>query len=67
MRLKNLLNTSHQAFPPIPNSTDDFEKTGVVLRPTFFGCDPQQSPPEFPIVIYLPNAPPANGDDPVTK
>jgi len=39
----------------------------VNLRPTFFGCDPTQTPPEFPLVIYFPNAPPVNGIDPVTN
>jgi hypothetical protein len=40
---------------------------GVRQRATFFGCDPTQTPPEYPLVIYLPNAPPITGDDPVTK
>ncbi|KAI5118461.1 hypothetical protein M0805_006280 [Coniferiporia weirii] len=66
-RMTNLLQTSHQAFPPIPASTSDFLSTGVNQRPTFFGCFPAQNPPEFPLVIYLPNSPPINGDDPVTN
>lgn len=61
------MQASHQQFPPIPASPDDFISTGVNARPTFFGCDPVHNPPEFPLVIYLPNAPPINGDDPVTK
>ncbi|KAG6917429.1 hypothetical protein DXG01_002515 [Tephrocybe rancida] len=59
--------SSHQQFPPIPQTPQGFEDTGVNARPTFFGCDPTQSPPEYPLVIYLPNAPPINGDDPVTN
>ena len=63
-RINGLLAASHQGFPPVP---DDFAATGVSLRPTFFGCDPARSPPEWPLVIYIPNAPPVNGVDPVTK
>ncbi|KAJ8507916.1 hypothetical protein ONZ45_g9769 [Pleurotus djamor] len=66
-RLATLLNPSHQQFPPIPPSPEAFISTGVNARATFFGCDPRQSPPEWPLVIYLPNAPPINGDDPVTN
>ncbi|PSR76524.1 hypothetical protein PHLCEN_2v8427 [Hermanssonia centrifuga] len=66
-RLANVLNTSHQLFPPIPSSPEEFISTGVRQRPTFFGCNPTQIPPEFPLVIYLPNSPPLNGDDPVTN
>lgn len=51
----------------MPASTDQFISTGVNMRATFFGCFPTQNPPEYPIVIYLPNSPPINGDDPVTK
>jgi lysophospholipase len=63
-RVNNLLSETHQAFPPIP---DDFNKTGVSLRPTFFGCNPTNSTPEYPLIIYIPNAPPVDGSDPVTK
>ncbi|KLO12267.1 phospholipase B [Schizopora paradoxa] len=66
-RIATLLNSSHQTFPPIPSSFDEFVSTGVNQRPTFFGCDPTQNPPEFPLVIYMPNAPPLNGDNPVTN
>ncbi|GLB40375.1 putative cytoplasmic phospholipase A2, catalytic subunit [Lyophyllum shimeji] len=66
-RLATLLRPSHQQFPPIPGSVDAFIQTGVNARPTFFGCDPKQTPPEYPLVIYLPNAPSINGDDPVTN
>ncbi|KAL5528334.1 hypothetical protein ACEPAF_7470 [Sanghuangporus sanghuang] len=67
-RITNLLSSSHQAFPPIPSSTSDFISTGVNQRITFFGCDPQnETVPEYPLLIYLPNNPPANGDDPVTN
>ncbi|KAF8919942.1 phospholipase B [Mucidula mucida] len=64
-RLSDQLLASHQQFPPIPQSCDDFVNTGVNARPTFFGCDPTQKPPEYPMVIYLPQAPPFNGDDPI--
>ena len=66
-RLSTLLQDSHQAFPPIPATPDAFISTGVRQRPTLFGCDPTQVPPEFPLVLYLPNSPPIDGDDPVTK
>ncbi|KAH8119292.1 phospholipase B [Phellopilus nigrolimitatus] len=66
-RMSNILNTSHQSFPPIPPSTAEFLSSGVNQRPTFFGCDPTQTPPEYPLLIYLPNTPPINGDDPVTN
>jgi len=39
---------------------------GVSGRPTFFGCDPT-NPTDYLMVIYLPNAPPINGDDPITN
>lgn len=68
MRLNNYLKDSHQPFPPIPASEDDFVSQGLRGRPTFFGCNPTQtSNPEWPLVVYLPNAPPINGDDPVSK
>ncbi|KAG6849456.1 hypothetical protein H0H93_008299 [Arthromyces matolae] len=66
-RQSTILRSSHQQFPPIPQNAQAFIETGVNARPTFFGCDPKQIPPEFPLVIYLPNSPPINGDDPVTN
>lgn len=45
----------------------DFERLGLTRRPTLFGCDPKENPAEFPLLLYLPNAPPADGSDPVTK
>lgn len=66
-RLSNLLESSHQQFPPLPSNPSQFISTGVRQRPTLFGCNPTKSPPEFPLVLYLPNSPPINGDDPVTK
>jgi len=65
-RISTILNTSHQSFPPIPSSTSQFISTGVNERATFFGCDPTNSS-EYPLVVYFPNSPPVNGDDPVTK
>ncbi|KAF8993709.1 phospholipase B [Cyathus striatus] len=65
-RQSTLLQSSHQQFPPIPPDPTSFIETGVNSRPTFFGCDPQ-NPSDFPLVIYLPNAPPITGDDPVTN
>jgi lysophospholipase len=67
LRIKTLLLTSHQDFPPIPDSADAFVATGTNARPTFFGCDPPQMPPDYPLVVYLPNSPPLNGSDPSTK
>ncbi|KAG7448332.1 phospholipase B [Guyanagaster necrorhizus] len=66
-RTSKLLNDTHQQFPPIPSTTQEFIDRGANQRPTFFGCDPQQSPPECPLVIYLPNSPPLTGDYPVTN
>lgn len=66
-RQDTILRSSHQPFPPIPGTPQEFIDMGVNARPTFFGCDPLQTPAEYPLVIYLPNAPPLNGEDPVTK
>ncbi|KZT15422.1 hypothetical protein NEOLEDRAFT_1184888 [Neolentinus lepideus HHB14362 ss-1] len=46
---------------------DDFISTGVNRRPTFFGCYPTRNPTEYPMLIYLPNSPPLNGDNPTTN
>ncbi|KAK1221741.1 hypothetical protein PQX77_015440 [Marasmius sp. AFHP31] len=66
-RLDTLLKPSHQAFPPIPQDAQTWIDTGLRSRPAFFGCDPTQNPPEYPLMIYLPNAPPFNGDVPVAN
>ncbi|KAJ7783055.1 phospholipase B [Mycena metata] len=66
-RLSTILLSSHQQFPPIPQTPADWVSTGVRQRATFFGCDPTQTPAEYPLVIYLPNSPPINGDNPVTN
>ncbi|KAH9011013.1 phospholipase B [Lactarius pseudohatsudake] len=66
-RITTLLQSSHQMFPPLPGNTAGFVSTGVNMRPVFFGCFPTQTPPEYPIVIYFPNSPPLNGDDPVSN
>ncbi|KAI0063507.1 phospholipase B [Artomyces pyxidatus] len=66
-RLSTILQSSHQQFPPIPSNQDQFVSTGANARPTFFGCDPTQNPPEWPLVLYLPNAPPFDGSQPSTN
>ncbi|EPQ56964.1 hypothetical protein GLOTRDRAFT_73425 [Gloeophyllum trabeum ATCC 11539] len=66
-RMSTILLASHQKFPPIPQTPADFISTGVNRRPTFFGCNPTQNPPEYPMVIYFPNSPPLNGENPVTN
>lgn len=66
-RISSLLSSSHQAFPPIPSSAQDFVSTGVNQRPTFFGCNPSQTPPEYPLIIYIPNSPPLDGSLPASK
>ncbi|KAH7910589.1 phospholipase B [Hygrophoropsis aurantiaca] len=66
-RISSLLSSSHQPFPSIPASALDFIATGVNIRPTFFGCDPTHNPPEYPLVIYLPNSPPLDGSAPATN
>ncbi|KAF8135442.1 phospholipase B [Boletus edulis] len=66
-RISSLLSSSHQAFPPIPSSAQDFISTGVNQRPTFFGCNPTQFPAEYPLVIYIPNSPPFDGHPPASN
>ncbi|KAF9071127.1 phospholipase B [Rhodocollybia butyracea] len=66
-RQQQLLQASHQAFPPLPQDAQAFIDTGARERPTFFGCDPTQNPPEFPLIIYIPNTPPFNGDAPAAN
>ncbi|KAI0295829.1 phospholipase B [Multifurca ochricompacta] len=66
-RITDLLQSSHQPAPPLPGNTAEFVSTGVNMRPTFFGCFPTQNPPEYPIMIYFPNSPPLNGDNPVSN
>ncbi|CAA7263207.1 unnamed protein product [Cyclocybe aegerita] len=65
-RQTTLLQSTHQQFPPIPSTPEDFIATGVNAHPTFFGCDPS-STDNYPLIIYLPNAPPISGNDPVTN
>lgn len=66
-RISSLLSSSHQAFPPIPSSAQDFLSTGVNQRPAFFGCNPSQIPAEYPLIIYIPNSPPLDGSPPASK
>lgn len=66
-RISSVLKSSHQGFPPIPSSAQNFASTGVNQRPTFFGCNPSQIPAEYPLVIYLPNSPPLDGSAPSTN
>ncbi|KAL8286283.1 hypothetical protein RQP46_004771 [Phenoliferia psychrophenolica] len=63
------------SFPPIPATADDFVSEGLNVRPTFFGCNTTESADtsllgSYPIVVYLPNAPPpssANGSTYLTN
>ena len=66
-RTKQVTSSVVQQFPPIPANQTDINRLGLNRRPTFFGCDPKESPAEFPLLIYIPNAPPVDGSDPVTK
>ncbi|KAI9569636.1 phospholipase B [Boletus coccyginus] len=66
-RVSSLLSSSHQAFPPIPSSAQDFVTTGVNQRPTFFGCNPSHIPAEYPLIIYIPNSPPLDGSAPASN
>jgi len=66
-RTMTVINSTSQAFPPIPANRTDFITFGLNQRPTLFGCDPEQNPPEWPLILYLPNAPPVDGSDPVTN
>ena len=66
-RTQQVTTSVAQQFPPIPDNPSDIARLGLNRRPTFFGCDPKQTPAEFPLLIYIPNAPPVDGSDPVTK
>ncbi|EJD52526.1 hypothetical protein AURDEDRAFT_181106 [Auricularia subglabra TFB-10046 SS5] len=67
-RTRNFLTTTHQQMPPLPDKFPDFSRLQLNRRPTFFGCDPKDpTTPEFPLLIYLPNSPPVDGDDPITN
>ncbi|KAI3618723.1 phospholipase b [Moniliophthora roreri] len=65
-RQQKLLQSSHQEFPPIPMDPQVWIDTGIRARPTFFGCNPQNKN-DYPLVIYLPNAPPLDGSDPAAN
>ncbi|KAG1895501.1 phospholipase B [Suillus fuscotomentosus] len=66
-RISSVLSSSHQPMPPIPGTAAQFVSTGVNMRPTFFGCNLTQGQPDYPIIIYLPNAPPLDGKAPATN
>jgi len=66
-RISSVLSSSHQPMPPIPGGAAQFISTGVNMRPTFFGCNLTQGQPAYPIIIYLPNAPPLDGSAPATN
>ncbi|KAG2150555.1 phospholipase B [Suillus clintonianus] len=66
-RISSVLSSSHQPMPPIPGTAAQFVSTGVNMRPTFFGCNLTQGQPAYPIVVYLPNAPPLDGSAPATN
>lgn len=66
-RISSVLSSSHQPMPPIPGTATQFISTGVNMRPTFFGCNLTQDQPAYPIIIYLPNAPPLDGSAPATN
>ncbi|KAG0707370.1 phospholipase B [Suillus ampliporus] len=66
-RISSVLSSSHQPMPPIPGTAAQFVSTGVNMRPTFFGCNLTEGQPAYPIIIYLPNAPPLDGSAPATN
>lgn len=66
-RISSVLSSTHQPMPPIPGNAALFVSTGINMRPTFFGCNSTPDQPKYPIVIYLPNAPPLDGSAPATK
>ncbi|KAG2146011.1 phospholipase B [Suillus bovinus] len=66
-RISSILSSSHQPMPPIPSTAAQFVSTGVNMRPTFFGCNLTQGQPAYPVIIYLPNAPPLDGSAPATN
>lgn len=62
-RIQSTSNQTHQPFPPVPH---DLAATGLNRRPSFFGCNATNDS-DYPFIIYIPNAPPADGSAPVTK
>ncbi|EEB95699.1 hypothetical protein MPER_05289, partial [Moniliophthora perniciosa FA553] len=65
-RQQKLLQSSHQKFPPIPMDPQVWIETGIRARPTFFGCN-ARTKGDYPLVIYLPNAPPLDGSAPAAN
>lgn len=65
--MEDILQATHQNFPPTPHDTKAFLDAGVNRRATFFGCNWTPGDPVSPLLIYFPNSPPLNGDKSVTK
>lgn len=63
---QNITGEIAQPLPPVPASEADAIRDMVNRRPTFFGCNPSPVP-EWPLVVYIPNAPPVTGEAPVTN
>lgn len=65
---ESVVSSVAQALPPVPTSDTDAIRDNLNKRPVFFGCNPTNtSHPEWPLLVYIPNAPPSNGDAPVTN
>ncbi|KAI5474485.1 hypothetical protein MNV49_003208, partial [Pseudohyphozyma bogoriensis] len=65
-RVAGYFQGNYTSFPPVPETPDIFVQQGLNIRPTFFGCNTtgtgnSSNPGEYPIVVYLPNAPSPDG------
>ncbi|ORY80202.1 AMP-binding domain-containing protein [Leucosporidium creatinivorum] len=63
---------NYTSFPRIPESPDEFVAQGLTTRPTFFGCNITtngnvSAPGAYPIIVYMPNAPPPSGSGYLTN
>jgi hypothetical protein len=65
---QSVVSTIAQSLPPVPATAADAIRDNLNKRPVFFGCNPTNTQaPEWPLLIYIPNAPPSDGESPVTN
>ena len=63
-----VVSTIAQPLPPVPATGAEAAQDNLNQRPVFFGCNPTNTQaPEWPLLIYIPNAPPSDGASPVTN
>ncbi|USP78024.1 lysophospholipase [Curvularia clavata] len=54
---RSLLKSGHGfPFPVVPDQ-NTFVNLGLNSKPTFFGCDPENTTQPTPLIVYLPNSP----------